>query len=173
MKLLALSALLATSLTPVAFAADQANVLHFQGRVTSQTCNVSLNGNPGTTVVVMPTIAEAALATTGTTAGDTPFTLEFTNCSGKVNAKILFAGQYFNFAGRLLNTGTAKNLSIQVTDSLSNSIINFNNPNNTMSSQVDISSGTATIPFVAKYYAESPVTAGTVLASTNYEVVYE
>lgn len=173
MKLYALSALLATSITPFTFAAEQTNVLHFQGRVSSQTCDVSLNGNPGTTVVVMPTIAEAALSATGTTAGDTPFTLEFSNCSGKVNGKILFAGQNFNFAGRLRNTGTAQNLSIQVTDSLSSSIINFNDPNNTMSSQVDLSSGTATIPFIAKYYAESPVSAGTVLASTTYEVIYE
>lgn len=173
MKLIAFSALLASSLTPFALAAEQANVVHFQGRISSQTCNVSLNGNPGSTVVVMPTVTEASLATTGSTTGDTPFTLEFSNCSGKINARIFFAGQDFNYAGRLRNAGTAKNLSIQVTDSLSNTIINFNNPSATMSSAVDISSGTATIPFVAKYYAESPVLAGTVSAATNYEVMYE
>lgn len=173
MRILAFSALLATSIAPVALA-QQANVVHFQGEVTNKTCNISLNGEPGSTIVTMPTVAAANLATTGTTAGDTPFTLEFSNCVGTlVNATIWFAGQNFNADGRLLNEGTAGNLTIQVTDVLSNSIINFNSPTASKSSTVDLTTGSATVPFVAKYYAETAVSAGTVLATTNYSVTYE
>lgn len=169
MKIFALSALLAASLSSVTFA----DTIRFEGKIDAQTCNVSLNGNPGSTIVVMPTVSSNDLATAGATAGETPFTLEFSHCSGAVNASVLFAGYSFNYEGRLINEGTAANLTIQVIDSISNNIINFNSPTGTISSMVDISTGTATIPFTAKYYAEDAVSAGTVLATTGYAIAYE
>ncbi|AWM79607.1 type 1 fimbrial protein [Gammaproteobacteria bacterium ESL0073] len=174
MKKLVSGVILAAGLVPaLAFAQQTPNTINFKGEVTTQTCQVSINGASTSPVVLLPTVADTALATAGTTAGDTNFTIELQNCATNLtSAKATFVGNNVQASGNLGNTGTATGVSIQVAND-GGSVLDFN-ASDVVSSAATISgTGTASLPFTASYYAEAPATAGTVLASTQFAIVYQ
>lgn len=73
-----------------------ASTVTFQGEVTAQTCNISIN-NTTNAIVMMPTIPASALytaSTTGTapgnTAGLTPFTISVSDCTSDSSALTMY-----------------------------------------------------------------------------------
>lgn len=173
MKKLVSGVILAAGLVPALAFAQQTNTINFKGEVSTQTCEVSVNGASTSPVVLLPTVAATDLATAGTTAGDTNFTIELQNCATNLtSAKARFVGNSVQASGNLGNTGTATGVSIQVANE-GGTALNFN-ASDVVSNAANISgTGTASLPFTARYYAEAPATAGTVLASTQFAIVYQ
>lgn len=109
-----------TAFPAISFAAASQNTITFKGQVSDQTCQVSVNGNSGSPIVVLPTVASSDLDTAGKFAGETPFTIAVTGCTapttGDLNIKTTFLGADVNAGGNLGNTGTAQNVAIQLLD---------------------------------------------------------
>ncbi|WP_411752155.1 fimbrial protein, partial [Serratia sp. (in: enterobacteria)] len=79
--------------------------------------------------------------------------------------------------GRLKNlTGTASNVSLQLLDgsSASREVIQAGNANQAANTEYqDVSSGSATLPYSVRYYAEGATTAGTVISNVVYSIQYQ
>lgn len=174
MKILLSTAIIAASVLPTFAFAVQSNTVTFKGEVSTQTCDVSINGEKTSPVVLLPTVADTQLASAGATAADTNFTIDLTNCNDKLTkASAVFVGNNVTTSGNLGNTGTSTKVSIQLKDgSAGGKVFDFNS--DVSSSVATIASGTGSIPFIASYYAEEDgVAAGTVVASAQYAINYE
>lgn len=173
MKILISTAFFAVSVLPTLALAAQSNTVTFKGEVSTQTCDVSINGEKVSPIILLPTVADTQLAKAGNTAADTNFTIDLTNCNDTLaKASAIFVGNNVTTNGNLGNTGTATNVSIQLKDGVSSSKFDFNQ--DVTSSAATISAKAGSIPLVVSYYAEADaVTAGTVIASAQYAISYE
>jgi len=176
MKRFALCAALAAS--PLLAFAQSANTITFQGEVSDQTCAVTVNGNASSPVVLLPTVANAAFATSGATAGLTSFTVGLSNCTVNAaaarNVDVKFVGGNLTSTGNLRNTGTATNVSLQLLDPATPAAP-FNLSGGFAAPGLVIASGAdaATHDFAVRYYAEAtPVSPGTVIGAVQYAVAY-
>ncbi|MDO5686314.1 MAG: fimbrial protein [Neisseria sp.] len=144
------------------------------GEVVSQTCTVDAGSVNKT--VTLPKVPTTALPTAGTTAGDTPFSLVFNNCSvGDVYAYFLPGANTVAATGNLKNNGVATNVEIALYNT-DDSKIKLNDPaatQNSASVNVGTAGGTATLNYVAKYYATGQATVGAVTTSVDYNIAYK
>lgn len=152
----------------------------FQGEVTTQTCEATINGDTNS-VVLLPTVATTELDAAGATAGLTPFTISVSGCQAEqtaTNIATKFLGHNVTTAGNLGNIATAtpaENVAIQL----------LSDANGT--STVDLSGGIASVPgltleagetaashqFGAQYITEgAAATAGAVTAVAEYTLSY-
>ncbi|MFT8210809.1 MAG: fimbrial protein [Symbiopectobacterium sp.] len=94
----------------MALASD--NTISFQGEVADETCEVSVNGNNASPVVLLPTVSASQLNAAGQTAGQTTFDIGVSGCTGDADGmtvSTVFVGNQVTSAGNLGNTGTANN----------------------------------------------------------------
>jgi len=153
------------------------NTITFQGEVTTETCSVTVNGNDASPVILMPTVSTKDLNESGKTAGLTSFTIGVSGCTGdpKTTTKIstVFVGNNISPSGNLLNTGTAKNVEIQIV-APDNKIVNLANAY-AGSGDLTLNPGdtSASADYTAQYYATGTPTAGTVNAALQYSVTYQ
>ncbi|HBQ2432085.1 TPA: type 1 fimbrial protein [Klebsiella aerogenes] len=181
MKKLAIIASLAAVFGSVSIAqAASTGTITFNGELTANTCDVVVDGQGPDATVVLPTVGVSQLNAATKTAGETGFVMALNNCSGTLQTASAFfeAGPSVDVStGRLKNmTGTATNVSLQLLDasSASNAVINAGNQNQvTNTTYKDVSSGSATLPYAVRYYAESPTTAGTVVSNVVYSIQYQ
>lgn len=167
---------IAMSVLPaISFAASQ-NTITFKGQVSDQTCQVSINGNSGSPIVVLPTVAAADLATAGQFAGETPFTIAVTGCTaptvGDLNIKTTFLGADVNAGGNMSNTGTAKNVAIQLLDASGGNPISLSGMTSVSGLVLKKDETAASHDFAARYISTGAATAGTVSASAQYALDY-
>lgn len=163
-------------LSTSALAASE-NTINFQGEVSDETCLVAVNGNAASPVVLMPTVSKKDLATSGATAGQTSFTVGLTGCTGSstdsTKVSTVFVGNNVSSSGNLLNTGTAKNVEVQLLDT-KDAVINLTGGytgSGDLTLGIDETEASAT--YNAQYYATGAATAGTVTASLQYAVTYQ
>ncbi|WP_092878903.1 fimbrial protein [Izhakiella capsodis] len=159
------------------FAASQ-NTIRFQGEVNGQTCNVTVNDAIGSSIVLLPTVSTTALNAAKSTAGKTPFTINLTGCvapaSGTPQAiNINLVGNNISSTGDLLNTGTAKNVTLRLLDS-SGKAISLSGGSATVTGMMLASGSTsASQDFSVEYYSDAgSAGVGTVLSSVQYSVSY-
>lgn len=145
------------------------------GNIVAQTCNIA--GTSGQNVTVtLPTVGASALASSGQTAGATPFAINLSNCpSGLKNAQTRFeVGPTVNpTSGNLLNStgaGSATNVEVQL---LNNNFNAINLSTNANSQVVPISGGSATMGYYAQYIATGAAGAGSVNTSVQYSMTYQ
>lgn len=149
----------------------------FNGGVVASTCAVTLNGVSASGTVTMSDVALSLLTTPGNTAGKTNFTLNLTGCT-TVTLKTLVNAFFESGAGvdvtsgNLINTGTATNVDIQllVADTMVQII-----PGSSTQAQptsISIPGGTGTLAYVAQYISTGTATAGTIVSSVTYSLVY-
>lgn len=163
-------ALLAFLNTNVSAAHD--GTLNFSGNITNRTCSI-VGGN--TLTVTLPTVARETLSSPGSLSGVTFFVLALTECDATANG--IYA--YFNndkgvdAEGRLLNSGTAKNVALELRDARYAFIPigSADQTNSPFFTAVSVD-GQARLYYSAQYYATGVVTAGTVSATVTYSVVY-
>jgi len=91
----------------------------FQGEVTAQTCQASINGETDS-IVLLPTVSSTVLAAAGTTAGLTPFTISVSGCQAPGSDLAIttnFLGHNVTGEGNLGNVASnpAANVAIQLT----------------------------------------------------------
>lgn len=175
------SILLPTVLLLIATGAASATdgTITFTGSITDTTCEIVVNGGSADATVTLPTVSANALANVGDTAGTTPFTIALSNCSGTslATASTWFeAGTYVDAdTGRLLNSGDAANVDVQLLNSNLGVITAGGTSGSSQQNDVavDISGGSGTLNYYAQYYATASVGAGSVTSSVNYSIVYE
>lgn len=174
-------ALLLTALVSGSALAAETGTITFTGLLTDTTCNVDIGGSGADAAVLLPTVSVASLSSPTQTTGKTRFTLNLSGCSGSLtNAKAFFeAGSTVdNATGRLMNTDTtgAKFVSLQLRDGQNDTVINVGDVSQTGTSAtgyVDISGGTASLPYFVEYYAEGTTTPGAVASQVTYSLDYK
>ncbi|WP_456049174.1 fimbrial protein [Acinetobacter stercoris] len=153
----------------------------FQGEVTTQTCQASINGESNGTVL-LPTVSADQLATAGATTGLTPFTISVSGCTAnptddlKISTKFLGHNttQSGNLGNLAANDIAAKNVSIQLTTDSSGSVpVQLNGVTSVEGLVLNKGETTASHQFAARYFAEDAVTAGAVTAVAEYTLSYQ
>jgi major type 1 subunit fimbrin (pilin) len=180
MKKILLSAIATVILTSGMAHAASTGTIIFNGELTATTCDVVVDGQAADATVVLPTVGTSQLQAATKTAGDTGFIMALNNCSGTLKTASAFfeAGSSVDqVTGRLKNmTGGATGVSLQLLDgsSTSSAVIQAGNQNQVSSTKyADISSGSASLPYIVRYYAEAPTTAGTVVSNVVYSIQYQ
>lgn len=173
---LALSSIVASS----AFAAD--GTITINGQITDTTCTISVDGGNTDATVTLPTVSVSSLATTGATAGATPFNISLSNCTGlslQTASTYFEPGAYVDSQTGRLNIDTtapdaAGNVQVQLLNAERNAIVagaSVDNGQNDI--PVDITSGSGVLNYYAQYYATDASTAGSVTTQVDYTMVYE
>lgn len=181
MKKVIMTSLLASAMfTTGAVSAASSGTITFNGELTANTCDVSVDGQGADATVTLPTVSVSQLDKATKTSGQTGFNMTLSNCSGTLESASAFfeAGPSLDLStGRLINlSGTAENVSLELLDasSASYAVIQAGNQNQiTNTTYKDISSGSATLPYAIRYYAEAPTTAGTVNSNIVYSIQYQ
>ncbi|MBB1200855.1 type 1 fimbrial protein [Enterobacteriaceae bacterium 89] len=152
----------------------------FTGELTATTCDVSVDGQGADATIVLPTIGTSQLDAATKTAGETGFIMALSNCAGTLQTASAFfenGGSVEATTGRLKNmTGTATNVSLQLLDASSpgHAVIQAGNASQTINTTwKEMSGGSATLPYSARYYAEAPTTPGTVVSNVVYSIQYQ
>ncbi|MBL5904974.1 fimbrial protein [Serratia fonticola] len=160
--------------------AASTGTITFNGELTANTCDVVVDGQQADATVILPTVSTSQLQTATRTAGDTGFVMALSNCAGTLETASAFfqAGASVDaVTGRLLNTtGGATNVSLQLLDASSptQAVIKAGSQDqvDAMTYQ-DVTGGSATLPYIVRYYAEAPTTAGTVVSNVVYSIQYQ
>ncbi|WP_431223677.1 fimbrial protein [Serratia sp. L9] len=181
MKKLAIVASLAVVFGSAGMAqAASTGTITFEGELTANTCDVIVDGQDADATVILPTVGTNQLNGAGITAGDTGFSMALNNCSGTLSTASAFfeAGASVDpTTGRLKNlTGTASNVSLQLLDAsnASQEVIQAGNANQvTNTTYVDVSGGSASLPYTVRYFAEAVTSPGTVISNVVYSIQYQ
>lgn len=137
----------------------------FTGKYVTQSCH-----HTGSTrqQVTLPTIPTNALTKAGDTAGDTAFTISLACEGGQAPIEVAFIS-FHRTDGRLNSAGSAQNVQLQLLRADGTPIIvgdESNRPTFPMSS-----TGTMSLPFIARYYATGATTPGQVSALVWYFIL--
>ncbi|WMT16057.1 fimbrial protein [Serratia fonticola] len=181
MKKLAIVASLVAAFGSVGLAqAASTGTITFNGELTANTCDVVVDGQGANATVVLPTVSTSQLQLATRTAGDTGFVMALNNCSGTLQTASAFfeaGASVDSVTGRLKNlTGGATNVSLQLLDGSSPSmaVIKAGSQEQvTDTSYKNVASGSTTLPYFVRYYAEAPTTAGTVVSNVVYSIQYQ
>ncbi len=160
--------------------AASTGVITFNGELSACTCDVQVDGQTNDASVTLPTVGTNQLTTAGETAGRTNFNMSLTNCVGTLQtASAFFIGgaSVDPVTGRLRNVnGTATQVGYQLRDDSSptQDVIQIGNGSQfANSTYVDVSSGSAILPYAVEYYADGTTTAGTVVSNVTYLLQYK
>ncbi|WP_345842219.1 fimbrial protein [Shewanella algae] len=151
------------------------NSITFQGEVTAETCEVTINGNAANPVVLLPTVSEADLTAAGATAGETLFTLGVTGCSGAsaISTTTKFVGNNVDTDGNLANTGTATNVALQLLDAPGGAAIDLNTDVAVTGVALAAGETEGSVDYAVQYISVAGgATAGTVAGSVQYAISY-
>ena len=159
-----------------ALASAATSTITFQGEVSEQTCQATMNGDTNS-VLLMPTISSKELASAGATAGLTPFTIQVSGCQVGGSAQNIgtkFLGRNVTPAGNLGNTGTAKNVAIQLTaTSGGDNPIALSGPTAVPGLVLNAGETSASYEFGAQYISEGgAAAAGSIQAVAEYSLSY-
>ncbi|WP_446692691.1 fimbrial protein [Serratia aquatilis] len=153
------------------------NIIKFQGEVAEQTCDISINGSTSSPLILLPTVPASSLVTPGTTAGQTPFTIGLTGCAAPASTtaiKTVFVGNNLTQEGRMGNTGSASNVSLQLVDPAASAIpLDLTGQNGAAGLSLAMGATSTSHDFAVQYYSEGNTTAGSVLGSVQYSVSYQ
>ncbi|MGL5386368.1 MAG: fimbrial protein [Serratia sp. (in: enterobacteria)] len=180
MKKILLSAMATVALSSGIAQAASSGTITFNGELTANTCDVVVDGQDADATVVLPTVSTNQLQTATRTAGDTGFVMALSNCAGTLQTASAFfqAGASVDaVTGRLTNlSGTAANVSLQLLDGSSSSqaVIKAGSQDQvTATTYQNVTSGSTTLPYIVRYYAEGATTAGTVVSNVVYSIQYQ
>lgn len=152
----------------------------FAGEITSPTCLIN-GGNGGENFeVALPKVAANALRETGAVAGNTTFNINLSNCGytgGKVRAAFQEGGQVDPRSGRLNlqnveGADVAKNVQIELANAEDDKGIVIGEEQATNYFPIS-EEGSATLNYVARYYATGRAAAGQVRSQVTYVLQYE
>ena len=160
--------------------ANAAPTVTFQVEVSTQTCKTEVNGQENATVL-LPTVPESSLASAGTTAGLTPFTIAIKDCAtagADTQIGTKFLGQSVTAAGNLGNVAAANpagNVAIQLTtDAAGTTPVTLNGVTTVAGLELKTGQTSASHQFGAQYIAEGgAASAGAVTAVVEYTLSYQ
>ncbi|EHE2154154.1 type 1 fimbrial protein [Salmonella enterica] len=153
------------------------NTITFQGEVTDETCSVVINGNQAKPVVLLPTVSTKELTDQGKTAGSVTFDIGLSGCTGSkgktTKISTVFVGNQVTSNGNLGNTGSAKNVEVQLLDTSDNPINLTGGFTGDGDLQLEPNASEASATYTAQYYSTGKAEAGTVAATLQYAVSYK
>ncbi|EBS6871657.1 type 1 fimbrial protein [Salmonella enterica] len=152
------------------------NTITFQGEVTDETCSVVINGNKAKPVVLLPTVSTKELTDQGKTAGPITFDIGLSGCTpmGKTTKiSTVFVGNQVTSNGNLGNTGSAKNVEVQLLDTSGIPINLTGGFTGNGDLQLEANASEASATYTAQYYSTGTAEAGTVAATLQYAVSYK
>lgn len=162
-----------------AHAAD--GTILFTGTVTANTCSINgkTAGSAADLNIKLDDVTASSLAAAGATGGTTatPFEFNLTNCTGgatKAVAHFENGPTVDTITGNLTNSGTAKNVQVQLLNAkrLPINIVTEGN-NDITNNGTDISSGSGTLQYYSQYYSLGGAVAGSVNTSVQYTMQYQ
>ena len=145
--------------------------------VSAVSCKVTASGG-GT--VTLPDVWQSALASSGSVAGATSFSIAVSGC-GPTLSKVqtyFSSNTVDSTTHNLVNTsgtGYAGNVEVQLLDGQNaNAAINLSNTTvTTQTATTTLSGGGATLNYQAQYYATGAATAGSVKTTAQFTMVYQ
>jgi len=150
--------------------------INFTGSVTGTTCNITVNGSaaPAAATVRLAPAPQNELNAAGATSTPTPFEMALTGCTstGRVSAHFE-NGNGVDFLGRVINTGTATNVDLQLYDNMAGTGAAIRAGYGDARTTVQIAGGNATLKYGVQYVATGQATPGTVVGAVTYRIVYE
>lgn len=151
------------------------NHITFQGEVTDQSCEVTINGNNTNPVVLLPTVAATELSASGVTAGETTFSLSISGCDGTaISTNTLFVGNSVDADGNMTNIASsapAENVALQLL--ADGTPINLNNSTPVEGPSVIAGETEATKDYSVQYIATGgAATAGAVTGTVQFAITY-
>ncbi|MGS0639219.1 fimbrial protein [Citrobacter sp. VF227] len=164
---------------PFTAQADGTGNINFSGRLSSVTCNASINGGGNNATVILPTVQASSLAAAGNNAGQTGFTVTISGCNAAGNLRAYFenGATVDSASGRLKNTaasGAATAVQLELLDGSQNyTPVNIGNSNQNNAGFIPIAGATVTLPYAVRYYATGTAGAGAVTSSVTYSVIYK
>ncbi|MEN2469434.1 type 1 fimbrial protein [Burkholderia stabilis] len=167
----------AATASQVASAAD--GTITFTGSVTAQTCTINGNGsNSNNFNVPLLNVSTSALAAAGQTASAKAFSIALTACtpaSGNVHAYFEPGPTVDTATGNLfLTAGGATNVEIRLLNGDYTPIkLGAADASQNSQSVAITAAGTATLNYLAEYYATGAATAGAATSSVMYSLVYQ
>ncbi|CAB3644419.1 MAG: type 1 fimbrial protein [Achromobacter sp.] len=158
-----------------AFAVD--GTITFNGSITDTTCKINGQDN-GDFTVTLPSVSKTRLANPGATAGPTAFSISLTNCTGSATKVSTYfePGSTVRPNGNLKNTaaGGAANVEVQLLNKGDNTPIVVGAAAAAQNSApVNLTGGSATLSYVAQYFAAGAVDAGPVTTTVTYTLAYQ
>lgn len=179
-KIIALATIFSAAFAGSSMAYD--GTITFTGKVVAQTCRVTTGAN-GNFTVTLPTVSEKALAATGQTTGLTPFSIDLTDCTTGVNGASQVKAYFEPGASTDFNTNNLKNIqanganNVQIqllnSDGASTILLGKDVAGQDVQAEAIGADGSATLRYMAQYYATGQSTAGDVKATVNYTIAYE
>jgi len=177
------AASLASSLALAQTAPSQKNTIRFEGEVTAQTCQATIDG-ANDTVILLPTVSKSELQSADSTVGRTVFTLNVTDCNPDNNKDttitVKFNGRSVTKGGNLDNSASgssaAKNVAVQLLSPKNSEKIVLGTKTAGKASGLILEKGknSATYDFAAQYISEEGgATAGSVQAVVEYTLGYQ
>ena len=159
----------ATAFAPTAQAANS-GAINISGKVLSDTCTVNVNNG---TTVALPTVMTASMATVGSNAGSTAFTIGLSGCdTNTTSAAMTFSGANIDAGtGNLKNTvAGGSNVQVQLLNGAS--VINASSGTN--APVITLTSGSGSVGMNARYVAATAAaTAGMVASTVSFTLSYQ
>lgn len=157
--------------------AASTGTINFSGKLTATTCSAAVDNQSADATVTLPTVGTNQLTSSGQTAGRTGFNISLENCQGSLTTASAFfePGSTVDLpSGHLKNMGDAGLVSLQLRDGTSDEIIVAGNGSQASdASYIDVSSGSAQLPYSVEYFAEGATTAGSVESHVIYSIQYK
>lgn len=154
------------------------NTITFKGEVTGQTCQVSVDGQ-GSSVILLPAVSSSSLTSQGAVANPTTFTIGLSGCTqsedeGSFGLKIVSNYAQNDILTNNAVANAASNVGFQL-QSAAGIPIPVSNTGSVISKVFTLSPGStsATANFQVAYYALGAATPGQVESSMQYAISYQ
>jgi len=173
MKLKALvAALIATSgLLGMSAAQASDGTVSFTGSVVATTCTIAAGGAVS---VTLPPVDASALSSSGKTATPTQFNIVLSGCTAgqQVHAQFEMGPTVDTATGNLKNSGGAGFVEISLLNPAFQAINIATLVNDGAGTGLTTTAGANTLSYFAQYISTGVATAGTVISSVTYSLVY-
>ncbi len=171
-------------IVPFTLNAAGSGSVNFSGKISSSTCNATINyggTNSGSSnaTITLPVVQASSLSSPGSNTGETTFTLSISGCAaqGTVRAYFEQGAAVDSGSGRLNNTATtsaASDVQLELLDGLQNyTPIYIGNINQNNAGFANIAGASITLPYAVRYYSTGTAGAGTVTSSVTYPIIYK
>lgn len=155
--------------------------INFSGKVVAQTCQINGNGvgsQPTLPTVALPQVMTPTLLANGAVAGATPFSISITGCDSSLSTVATqFSGSNIDTAtDSLKNTAAngANNVELQLLNGDSTPIkLSGATATAQQSKAASLSSGAATLNYIAQYRSLGNASAGPVTSNVQFTMIYQ
>ncbi|WP_370605686.1 fimbrial protein [Citrobacter braakii] len=158
---------------PFTAQSDGAGNVNFSGKLSSVTCNASINGGGNNATVILPTVQASSLAVTGNNAGQTGLTVAISGCNASGNLRTYFenGATADSASGPLKNTTASGAATAVQLELLDYTPVNIGNNNQNNAGFIPIGGATVILRYAVRYYATGAADA--VTSSVIYSVIYK